>query len=87
MPTHWEPDSWAEFCGAYRGGDCRVVILRRAREWVKERSWKLGWFRFEEKFLERILADEAAYREAYSANVFLIHRRRPKDLRGTILDA
>ena len=84
MPTHWEPESWTEFRSAYQAGDCRVVLLKRAREWAKQAGWSPGWFRFEDKFVNRLMEDEKDFWAAYSASVFNLYRRRARDLEAVL---
>lgn len=86
MSTHWEPETWADFCRAYRSGSCRVVVYQRARAWAKEQGWKTRWFRFEDQFLERLLESESTFQEAYSANVFALYERRPRDLKSLVTE-
>lgn len=84
MPTHWEPESWSEFCSAYQAGDCRVVLLKRARDWAKQAGWKPRWFRFEDNFVNRLVENEKDFWEAYSANAFSLYRRRARDLQAVL---
>ena len=84
MPTHWEPESWDIFRESYAAGECRVVLLKRAREWAKQRGWRPKWFGFEQDFIERLLRDESSFREAYNANVFALYEKRPRDLAAVV---